>query len=40
MSLQEFFMSLDDEPKPYFSGMVDVIARMPKLKRYEAESEK
>ena len=29
VSVQEFFISLDKEPQPYFSGMVNVIAWMP-----------
>jgi hypothetical protein len=29
VSVQEFFISLDEDPQPYFSGMVDVIAWMP-----------
>jgi len=37
VSVQEFFMSLDEEPQPYFSGMVNVIAWMPLLKAYEPQ---
>ena len=39
VSVQEFFISLDEEPQPYFSGMVNVIAWMPLPKPYKAESE-
>ena len=39
VSIQEFLMSLDEEPQPYFSGMVDVIAWMPLPEPYKAESE-
>lgn len=38
VSVQEFFISLDEEPQPYFSGMVNVIAWMPLPQPYE-ESE-
>jgi hypothetical protein len=29
VSIQEFYLSLDEERRPYFSGMVNVIAWMP-----------
>ena len=34
VSIQEFFISLDEEPQPYFSGMVNVIAWMPLPQAY------
>jgi hypothetical protein len=37
VSVQEFFISLDEDPQPYFSGMVDVIAWMPLPKPYEPQ---
>jgi len=37
MSVQEFFISLDEDPQPYFSGMVDVIAWMSLPKPYEPQ---
>jgi hypothetical protein len=41
VSVQEFFISLDEDPQPYFSGMVDVIAWMPLPTPYKPqESEK
>ena len=40
VSVQEFLLSLDEEPQPYFSGMMNVIAWMPLPKSYKAESEK
>lgn len=40
VSVQEFLVSLDEEPQPYFSGMMNVIAWMPLPKSYKAESEK
>lgn len=39
VSVQEFFISFDEEPQPYFSGMINVIAWMPLPKSYKAESE-
>lgn len=36
VSIQEFYMSLDKEPQPYFSGMVNVIAWMPLPEPYKA----
>lgn len=39
VSVQEFFLSLDEEPQPYFSGMINVIAWMPLPEPYKAESE-
>lgn len=39
VSIQEFYLSLDKEPRPYFSGMVNVIAWMPLPEPYRAESE-
>ncbi|QHJ73803.1 hypothetical protein [Butyrivibrio virus Ceridwen] len=29
VSVQEFYLSLDEEPQPYFSGMTNVVAWMP-----------
>lgn len=37
VSIQEFFISLDEEPQPYFSGMVNVIAWMPLPPSYQGE---
>lgn len=34
VSVQKFYLSLDEEPQPYFSGMVNVIAWMPLPKVY------
>ena len=39
VSVQEFFISLDEEPQPYFSGMVNVIAWMPLPKAYKGSEE-
>jgi len=37
VSVQEFFISLDEESQPYFSGMVNVIAWMPLPKPYKPQ---
>lgn len=39
VSVQEFYLSLDEEPQPYFSGMTNVVAWMPLPKPYKGESE-
>jgi hypothetical protein len=39
VSVQEFFISLDEEPQPYFSGMVNVIAWMPLPRAYREVEE-
>lgn len=39
VSVQKFLLSLEEEPQPYFSGMVNVIAWMPLPEPYKAESE-
>lgn len=36
VSVQEFYISLDEEPQPYFSGMINVVAWMP-LPKYETQ---
>ena len=38
VTLSEFYLSIKDK-KPYWSGMIDVIAWMPLPKGYKAESE-
>ena len=38
VTLSEFYLSIKDK-KPYWSGMIDVIAWMPLPKPYKAESE-
>lgn len=35
VSVQEFYLSLDEEPQPYFSGMAKVIAWMPLPNAYK-----
>lgn len=37
VSVQEFYLSLDEEPQPYFSGMTNVVAWMPLPKPYEPQ---
>ena len=39
VSIQKFLLSLEEEPQPYFSGMVNVIAWMPLPEPYKVESE-
>lgn len=39
ITIQEFLLSLDEEPQPYFTGMRKVIAWMPLPEPYKAESE-
>ena len=39
ITIQEFLLSLDEEPQPYFTGMRKVIAWMPLPKPYKAEGE-
>ena len=38
-TVQEFLLSLDEEPQPYFTGMRNIVAWMPLPKSYKAESE-
>ena len=38
ISIQKFLISLDKEHRPYFSGMVNVVAWMPLPEPYKAES--
>jgi len=35
VSVQEFYLSLDEEPQPYFSGMTNVVAWMPLPNAYK-----
>ena len=39
VSVQVFYVSLDEEPLPYFSGTRDIVAWMPLPEPYEVESE-
>lgn len=41
ITIQEFLLSLDEEPQPYFSGMRNIVAyiNMPLPKPYKVESE-
>jgi len=39
VSIQKFYMTIDKDPQPYFSGMVNVVAWRPLTKPYNAESE-
>ena len=39
ITIQEFLLSLDEEPQPYFTGMRKIIAWMPLPKPYRTESE-
>ena len=39
ITIQEFLLSLDEEPQPYFTGMRKIIAWMPLPTPYKAESE-
>ena len=36
--IQKFLISLGEEPKPYFDGLINVIAWMPLPKAYKVES--
>lgn len=35
ITIQEFLLSLDEEPQPYFTGMIQVVAWMPLPNPYE-----
>lgn len=37
ITIQEFLLSLDEEPQPYFSGMRNIVAWMPLPKPYKGE---
>ena len=39
VSVQEFYISLDEEPQPYFSGMTNVVAWMPLPNAYREVGE-
>lgn len=39
VSVQEFFVSLDEEPQPYFSGVRNVVAWQPLPMPYKGENE-
>lgn len=39
MTVQEFLLSLDEEPVPYFTGMRNIVAWQPLPEPYKAESE-
>lgn len=39
VSVQEFYLSLDEEPQPYFSGMTNVVAWMPLPNAYREVGE-
>lgn len=40
VSVQEFYISLDEEPQPYFSGMVNVVAWQPLPAPYKRNGNK
>ena len=37
ITIQEFLLSLDEEPQPYFTGMRNIVAWMPLPKPYQEE---
>jgi len=37
ITIQEFLLSLDEEPQPYFSGMRNIVAWMPLPEPYKAD---
>ena len=37
ITIQEFLLSLDEEPQPYFTGMRNIVAWMPLPEPYKAE---
>lgn len=39
ITIQEFLLSLDEEPQPYFSGMRNIVAWQPLPEPYKGESE-
>lgn len=39
ITIQEFLLSLEEEPQPYFSGMRNIVAYMPLPEPYNVESE-
>lgn len=39
ITIQEFLLTLDEEPQPYFTGMRNVIAWMPLPSPYKGEKE-
>lgn len=40
ITIQEFLLSLDEEPQPYFTGMRNIVAWQPLPEPYKAEKEK